>query len=370
MIYLDNAATTLKKPKVVYDTLYDYTVNHSANALRGNYAQSLRASNVIVDAQDSVAGLFNFKNPQNIVFTQNATHALNVAILGTLNYGDHAVISQMEHNSVIRPVASVCDYTVAKADEKGFVSPYRIEKAIKNNTKLIVITHASNVCGSIQDIKTIARIAKKNNIKILIDTAQTAGIIDFDNNEINADFVAFSGHKGLMGPMGTGGLYIKNPEETKPLICGGTGSESQSVSQPESMPEKFHSGTINTPALAAMTAGIEYVKNIGVKSIYEHENMLSEMLRSELKNMKNVRVYGSENSVGNVAFNIADKDSGIMAERLKGFALRAGFHCAPFAHEAIGTAHIGAIRASFGIYNSKADVKALVDTVNSVACQM
>ncbi len=366
MIYLDNAATTLKKPQIVYDTLYDYTVNHGGNALRGNYAQSLISSSVIVDAQDTIAKLFNFPKAQNIVFTQNATYALNTAILGTLNKGDHAIVTQMDHNSVIRPVKSICDVTVVEADSEGFVSPYKIEKAIGPNTKLIAMTHASNVCGTIQDIKTVSQIAKKNNIKFLIDAAQTAGVFEIDYEKIDADFVAFSGHKGLMGPMGTGGLYIKEPEQTRAVICGGTGSESQLITQPQSMPEKFHSGTLNTPALAAMTAGVEYIQNIGIKSIFEHELSLAHLLKSELRNIPRVTVYGADNSIGNVAFNIADTDSGFVAQKLSGFALRAGYHCAPFAHDALGTRKIGAIRASFGIFNSKSDVKALVDAVSKI----
>lgn len=366
MIYLDNAATTLKKPQIVYDTLYDYTVKHGGNALRGNYEQSIISSSVIVDAQDTVSEFFNFPKPQNVVFTSNATHALNIAILGTLNGCDHAIITQMDHNSVIRPVNSICDVTVVEADGEGFVSPFEIEKAIRPNTKLIAMTHASNVCGTILDIETVSKIAKKNNIKFLVDAAQTAGVVLIDYGKIDADFVAFSGHKGLMGPMGTGGVYIKNPDQTRAVICGGTGSESQIITQPQSMPEKFHSGTLNTPALAAMTAGVGYIRNIGIKSIFEHELSLAHLLKSELRNIPRVSVYGADNSIGNVAFNIADTDSGFVAQKLSGFALRAGYHCAPFAHDALGTTRIGAIRASFGIFNSKTDVKALVDAVNKI----
>ena len=366
MIYLDNAATTIHKPQQVYETLYEYSTKHGANALRGAYGESLKSSEVIVDAQNIIGALFNIKQVQNIVFTQNATYALNTAILGTLEKDDHAVITQMEHNSVVRPIHSLCSYTVVKADKDGFVSPYDIEKAITPKTKLIAVTHASNVCGTLQDIKSVSKIAHLHKVKLLIDAAQSAGAVEIDIEEINPDFLAFSGHKGLMGPMGTGGLYIKNPQELKAVICGGTGSDSQNVAQPETMPEKFHSGTLNTPALAALTEGVKYIMDTGVKEIGRYENEIAAFLKSELKNMKGVKVYGAKESVANVAFNIEGIDSGETAKLLNDFALRAGYHCAPFAHNALGTQDTGAVRASFGIFNTRDEARALADSVYKI----
>lgn len=367
MIYLDNASTTMHKPKAVYGTVYDFLVNHGANASRGAYSESLKSSGVIVDAQNIIAKLFNIKKPQNIIFTQNATYALNIAILGTLKKDDHAIITQMEHNSVIRPINSVCSYTVVKADNTGFVLPQDIENAINKKTKLIVVNHASNVCGTIQDIEAICKIAKLHNIKILIDTAQTAGILTADNAMLDADFIAFSGHKGLMGPMGTGGLYIKNPDDVTPIIYGGTGSESDNLNQPEIMPDKFHCGTLNVCALAGLIEGVKFVLNMGTQKIYEYENELTKHLKNELRSIKRVKVYGADYAIGNVAFNIASLDSGEAAHMLGDFALRAGYHCAPLAHVALGTQNTGAIRASVGVFNTKEDIMALVDAVNEIA---
>ncbi len=367
MIYLDNASTTMHKPKAVYGTVYDFLVNHGANASRGAYSESLKSSGVIVDAQNIIAKLFNIKNPQNIIFTQNATYALNIAILGTLKKDDHAIITQMEHNSVIRPINSVCSYTVVKADNTGFVLPQDIENAINKKTKLIVVNHASNVCGTIQDIEAICKIAKLHNIKILIDTAQTAGILTADNAMLDADFIAFSGHKGLMGPMGTGGLYIKNPDDVTPIIYGGTGSESDNLNQPEIMPDKFHCGTLNVCALAGLIEGVKFVLSMGTQKIYEYENELTKHLKNELRSIKGVKVYGADYAIGNVAFNIASLDSGEAAHMLGDFALRAGYHCAPLAHVALGTQNTGAIRASVGVFNTKEDIMALVDAVNEIA---
>ena len=366
MIYLDNASTTMHKPRAVYNMLYNYAKKHGANASRGAYKESIRSTEVIVDTQNICAKLFNIKTPQNIIFTQNATYALNTAILGTLKKDDHAIITQMEHNSVLRPVNARCEYTVAKADATGFVSPQNIENEIRSNTKLIIVNHASNVCGTIQDIEKISQIAKKHNIKILIDTAQTAGILNIDNAVLDADFIAFSGHKGLMGPMGTGGLYIKNPDDTSPLVYGGTGSESQSIYQPSLMPDKFHCGTQNIPALAALCEGVKFVLNTGINKIYNHENELALYLKNELKSIKGIKVYGNENAIGNVAFNIKTLDSGESANLLTNFALRAGYHCAPLAHLALGTHKTGTVRASVGMFNTKRDINALINSVNKI----
>lgn len=364
MIYLDNAATSAQKPEIVYETLDKYTRYHSANAGRGANSASLFGINTLVDVQDYVAELFNISKPQNIAFTQNATYALNMAILGTLSNGGHAVTTVMDHNSVLRPLERLGNYTAVRADKDGRVSVYDIEQAIRPDTKMIILSHASNVCGTIQDIKAISKVAKLHKVKLMIDTAQTAGILDIDNDVLDADFIAFSGHKGLMGPLGTGGLYVKAPEELEPIITGGTGSNSESLSQPRIMPDMLHSGTINIPAIAALGEGIKFV--MSHKGIFKHEKELAMRFRSELMNMKNIIVYGCEDSIGTVAFNVKGKGSEETDQALDGFALRAGYHCAPLAHRALGTEKTGAVRASFGLFNKMSDVEALTDKIYDI----
>ncbi len=371
MLYLDNAATTLKKPFSVYKTLMKSTVLGGGNAGRGGHKQSMAAVKSIIDTQDLIAQLFNIPQPQNVVFTQNATHALNTAIFGTVAEGEHIVVTQMEHNSVLRPAYCLGNYTVVEADQMGYVLPEAVESAVREDTKLIVCTHASNVCGTIQPVEEIGLIAKKYGIPFLIDTAQTAGSVSIDAIKMNADMIAFSGHKGLLGPMGTGGLYIKNPERIKPLVVGGTGSDSESIVQPQFMPDKFHSGTMNTPAIEALGAGVKYVLKHGVDEIGEYEKYLADCFRDNLENIDNVTLYGCKDSVATVAFNIGDLDSEESFERLDGkAAVRAGYQCAPLAHKAIGTQDRGVVRASFGIFNNMCDVKRMTDYVYHISREL
>lgn len=367
MIYLDNAATSAIKPETVYKTLDRYTRLHSANAGRGTNDESLFSVNAILEAQDTAAELFNISHPQNIAFMQNATYALNAAILGTLSNGEHAVTTVIDHNSVLRPLNRLGNFTAVPADKEGFVSPYEIERAIRHDTKMIIISHASNVCGTVQNIESVSKIAKLHKIKLMIDTAQTAGILKIDNAVLDADFIAFSGHKGLMGPLGTGGLYVKTPKELEPVITGGTGSNSEIPEQPRVMPDMLHSGTMNTPAIAALSEGIKFVMSIGTDEILRHERGLAAALRSELMNMEGVTVYGRQDGIGTVAFNIDGLDSAETCGMLKDFALRAGYHCAPLAHKALGTEKTGAVRASFGIFNTYEHAQLLADAVYRTA---
>lgn len=366
MIYLDNAATSAIKPEIVYETLDKFTRYHSANAGRGMSRESLFSINTILRAQDTAAELFHIAKPQNIAFTQNATYALNLAILGTLSHGGHAVTTVMDHNSVLRPLQRLGNYTAVGADNTGLVSPYEIEKAIRPDTKMIILSHASNVCGTLQQIESVAHIAKLHKVKLMIDTAQTAGIVEIDNAILDADFIAFSGHKGLMGPLGTGGLYVRCPEELEPVITGGTGSNSESLIQPDTMPDMLHSGTVNTPAIAALNEGIRIVLQLGTDTILEHEQALALFVREELMNMKNVTVYGNAEGIGTVAFNVKGKSSNETDELLEDFVVRAGYHCAPLAHKALGTERTGAVRASFGIYNTPEQARAFVEKVNEI----
>lgn len=368
MLYLDNAATSRRKPLPVYLSMAKNTLANSVNAGRGGHRLSMRGMEKIIETQDLIAELFNIKNPQNIAFTQNATYALNMAIMGTLSRGGHAVVTQMEHNSVLRPVHRLGNFTVVRADRRGYVEPEAVRAAIKEDTRLIVCTHASNVCGTIEPVEEIGKIAAENGAAFLVDAAQTAGCLDIDAERIGADMIAFSGHKGLMGPLGTGGLYVRSPDLLEPIITGGTGSNSESLDQPRIMPDMLHCGTLNTPAIASLGTAARFILREGAGGIGEREAELADRLTDRLINIPDVTLYGAARHTGVVAFNIKGLDSGETARRMsKELAVRAGWHCAPLAHEALGTSRTGAVRISFGAFNTRADADKAADAVYRAA---
>lgn len=365
--YLDNAATTRRKPFLVYMNMLRYALASGGNAGRGNNKLSLKGINEIISAQDTAAELFGIDEPSNIVFTQNATYALNLAILGTLKEKDHIVVTAMDHNSVLRPAARWGRYSVAGADRNGYVSPLEIRRCIKENTAMVVSTHISNVCGTVEPIAETARAAHNSGAVFLLDASQSAGSVEIDVNKTGIDMLACPGHKGLYGPMGSGLLYIKEPERVGAVITGGTGSESESLFQPQSMPDKFHCGTVNLPAIAGLKEGMRFVIKEGAVNIGRYENELNRLFREELSNINNITVYGrGESSL--TAFNINGLDSNECAALLgDGIIVRAGFHCAPLAHKALGTERSGAVRVSFGYFNTKKDIKRAVDAIYSVS---
>ena len=266
MIYLDNAATSFPKPKSVLDAVYEYMSSCGASPGRGGYDSSIRSAEILSECQNALASLFLIPHPERIVFTKNSTEAINTAIFGIVKKDDEIIISSMEHNAVMR-TAHECTrrgatLKIARADEKGRVSPQSIEKLITKKTKLICVIHASNVTGTINDIYAIHSIAKKNNVYTLFDCAQSAGIIPIDASKL--DMIAFSGHKGLLGPMGTGGLYVREGIPLSPLLYGGTGGYSESAYMPEFFPDRFHAGTINAPGIAGLLEGVNFITKEGV----------------------------------------------------------------------------------------------------------
>lgn len=372
MIYLDNPATSMKKPSVVYDAMCRNTVLYSVNAGRGGHFASIKGAEGIAAAQEELAELFNIKNPERIAFTQNATYALNMAIGGMLTRADHAIITSMEHNSVLRPINRLCSYTMVEADRRGVINPADIEAAIRPETKLIITTHASNVCGTIMPVTEIGEICRRHNIPYLVDAAQTAGIVPIDVESMNISLLAFSGHKGLMGPLGTGGLYVREEINLTPIIVGGTGTESMNKYQPTVMPDMLHSGTMNTPAIMALGTAARFIKQVGINSIEEKERSLAEYLYGALSNIGGVSVYGlplgSRN--GTVAFNIGELDSQETADILNknfGIATRGGYHCSYIAHQTIGTEKTGAVRVGFGLFSSRREADILLSAVNKIA---
>ncbi len=365
MIYLDNAATTLHKPSVVYKTYFDAVRRNSANAGRGGHQFSLRASEMVSDAADAAADLFGIAQPERIAFTQNTTMALNMAIHGTLKIEDHVVLTGMEHNSVLRPVIHTgCAYSIAQADAQGHVLPSAVEAVMQRHTKLVIVNHISNVCGVVQDIAAMGCIAHAHGALLLVDAAQSAGVASIDVKSQGIDMLAFAGHKGLMGPLGTGGLYVSDGVDIRPLLQGGSGSESENIYQPETFPDKLVSGTVNAPAIAALGAAIRYVQGLGNGALLAHERALADAFCERLSAMPNVTVYRGESGVVSVCMR--DRHPVEVSEALEkeyGICVRSGLHCAPLAHKSLGTYPAGTVRFSFGYYNTMRDVKQAADAV-------
>lgn len=377
MIYLDNAATTFPKPESVYKAIEDCMRNYCANPGRSGHNMAYKSALVVEDTRDLIARLFNIKNPMNVVYTFNATDSLNLAIKGFLKSGDHVITTTMEHNSVLRPIMELekngVEHSFVDADVDGFVDPEKIEEAIKENTKLIVTTHASNVVGTIVDIETIGNIAKKHNITYLVDASQSAGVCNIDVEKMNIDMLAMPGHKCLLGPQGTGVLYVNDKIRLESQREGGTGSNSEEIVQPDLYPDKYESGTHNTPGIAGLGAGVEFILETGTDNIRAHENKLVQFFIDELSKLENVKIYGPKDAskrLAVVAINIGDVDSGEITFKLNknyDIATRSGIHCAPLAHKTLGTLKQGAVRFSFGYFNTMDDIKVAVDAIKDLA---
>ncbi len=368
MIYLDNAATSAKKPLCVFGKLFYESLFTSVNAGRGAHSKSLRAVNGINKTAEALAKLLNIDDPSCIAFTPNATYAINLAMLGLLTPGDHVIVTAMDHNSVMRPAAHFGDFTVVDADDNGYVNPKDIEAAIRPETTLIVCTHVSNVCGAIQPVEEIGEIAKKYQIHFLLDASQSIGCMEVDAKKIGADLIAFPGHKGLLGPLGTGALYVENDTLLKPVITGGTGSLSESLIQPRFMPDMLHAGTMNTPAIMALGTAASCIEDPKITHKYEQE--LAELFIEDLLCMDGVSVYGplKNNRNGTVSFNINGVEPAEVEDYLdkeKKIIVRSGYHCAPIAHKTLGSDKKGSVRASFGYFNTNYDRMKLTDAIYS-----
>lgn len=377
MIYLDNAATTYPKPKSVYQNVMKAMTEYGANPGRGSHSMAIEGARVIYETRELIAQLFNLDDPMRVIFTFNATDGLNQAIKGVLDSGDHVITTTMEHNSVLRPIKELEKYgvenTIIQCAVDGSVNVDDIEAAVKDNTKLVVTTHVSNLTGTIMPIEEIGQMCKRKGILYLVDGSQSAGVLDIDMKKYNINLLAAPGHKGLLGPQGTGVLLINSDVDIKQLKEGGTGSESSSMMQPNFYPDKLESGTHNLPGIAGLNAGVKYILNKGTKSIYSHEKNLLDLFIKEMKKNVKIKIYGPEdinNRCGVVPINIEDIDSSEVAYILDteyGIAVRPGLHCAPLAHKTIGTEKIGAVRFGVGIFNSKTDILAAVKALNEIS---
>ena len=375
MIYLDNAATTMKKPQCVIDAVVN-AMTHMGNAGRGANEASLDASRVIYDTREKISDLFNLKNPSRVAFTSNSTESLNIAIKGTLTNVDHAITTALEHNSVLRSLYELeekgMELSIVQCDENGNIDYDDFEKLIKENTKVIVCTHASNLVGNVLDIKKIGKIAKKHNLIFIVDASQSAGVFPIDIQDMNIDILCFTGHKGLLGPQGTGGLCVRENINVRPLKVGGSGVNTFSKTQPDAMPTILEAGTLNGHALAGLNAALGYLKEEGIENIQKREEELMFRFYNGIKDIKDIKIYGNfENKrAAIVTFNVGDIDSSAFSDELSlyyNISTRPGAHCAPLMHKAMNTVNQGAVRFSFSHYNTEEEIDTAINAVKEIA---
>jgi len=378
-VYLDNSSTTFPKPKQVIDSMYNYMLNVGGNAGRGNYNNSLQSNRYLYDAREIVCDFFGYDSPSNVIFTSNVTTSLNILIKGILKPGDHVITSSMEHNSVIRPL-SFCkehiqiELDIINANSKGFIDVDDFKNKITTKTKLVVITQASNVTGSIQQIHNIGKICNDNNIFFIVDSSQGAGVLDLNMKSVNANAIAFTGHKSLLGPQGIGGFVLDNKfnDSCSTLLHGGTGSLSYSIEQPDFLPDKFECGTHNLPGIVGLAEGIKYINSIGLNNIYDHNHYLMNYLLNGLLNIAGVIVYGDlsgKMSTTCISINLTSLDSSELNYYLEcdGIKARSGLHCSPLAHQTIGTYPNGTVRLSISYFTTKRDIDYTLAVLNKIA---
>jgi cysteine desulfurase family protein len=376
LIYFDNSATSWPKPPGVIEAMGVLINEIGANPGRSGHQLAVEASRVVYAAREKVNALFNGPDPLRVIFGKNITEALNLVLMGFLKRGDHVITSSMEHNAVMRPLRALeyqgVQVSVIPCNSEGGLEYQNVEKAIQENTNLIVINHGSNVTGTIMPIAEIGKIARKYSLLFLVDTAQTAGAYPIDMVDMNIDLLAFTGHKSLLGPMGTGGLVIGSRVDVskiEPLIRGGTGSRSEEEFQPEFIPDKFESGTQNAVGLAGLIEGINFIQQEGIEAIRQHEIDLISHLKEDLNKIAGVVIYAprhSEDQTATLSFSISGKspsEVGFMLDEDFGILSRVGLHCAPAAHKTIGTFPTGSVRFGLGIFNSHREVD---DTINAV----
>lgn len=357
-VYLDNAATSYPKPEKVYQAVIHAMREVGASPGRGGHRRSLEASRIMFMARETAARLFSIDDSSRIIFTHNATGALNLALHGTLKAGDHVITTSMEHNSLLRPLHALrregVEVTVVEAGSDGLVDPQVISSAVRSDTRMIAVGHVSNVCGAIQPIEQIATICRQAGAMFLLDAAQSAGYMDINVVSTGIDLLAAPGHKGLLGPPGTGLLYVAPHVELKPICEGGTGTSSTSLEQPVMMPDGYEAGTHNLPGIAGLKAGIEFILECGIDTIFQHERYLINEAARLLSLIPGVKLYGPkdpEKRGAVLSFNVEGVDASLLAAELDhdfDIAVRAGLHCAPLAHRTIGSMPGGTLRLSPG----------------------
>ncbi len=384
-MYLNNAATTWPKPECVAGAMSEFLLKGGANSSRGSSSErDMKTMNIILDCRIKLAeffGGYDNANPLLVTFTSNITEAINIVLRGFLKPGMRAITTSMEHNAVMRPLRVLeqkgVNLCVLTCDSEGRLDPLRLERELSaTKYDLMIMSHASNVCGTVQPLEEVAGICAKFGVPLVADTAQTAGVIGLSASGLGLSALCFTGHKGLMGPQGTGGI-IWEPEfslRVEPIITGGTGSYSHLEYQPEELPDKFESGTPNLPGIAGLNAALEWLKDTGVKNIADREREIGGYLLERLKGIDDVLLTGHHDMnerVSVFSFNILGKDNGILADELSraGFETRPGLHCAPSAHKTLGTFPQGALRVSPGYFSTKNDIDEFVSSLKNVISQ-
>ncbi len=376
-LYFDNAATSWPKPEAVYKAPEKQMRQAYGNPGRSGHTHTLESDRLLYQTREAIGRLFSFSDPARLIFALNATDALNIAIKGFLNPDDHVLYTAMEHNSVLRPLGrlrrdELISTTMIPCSNQGYPDLDYFEKAFQNNTRLLVVNHASNVTGTIAPLKEMIESAHRRGVKVLVDAAQTAGVIPIDVLKENIDLLAFTGHKGLFGPTGTGGLYVAPWIDLKPLREGGTGSQSEIDIHPESMPERLEAGTLNSTGLAGLLEGVNFILETGVEEIHRKESELRDYLYKQLQKISGLTLYGPEfnsHSVSVLSFTLNGADCGEIGYILEsnyGILCRTGLHCAPMAHQAIGTFPEGTVRLSPGYFSSQDDLDYLVNAVHDI----
>ena len=377
MIYFDSAATTWPKPPEVWEAMEHCLKFAGANPGRSGHQMAIKAGRLVDEARELLATLFNITNPDRIIFTLNTTEALNLGIKGLLKPGDHVITSSMEHNSVTRPLhvllSKGIEVSKVSCAGDGSIKVEDIEKAIRPNTKTIVITHASNVTGTLMPIAEIGRLAKKKGLYFIVDAAQTAGVFNINVPFMKIHLLAFPGHKGLYGPTGTGGLYIAEGLELTPLKEGGTGSMSEAPGQPDLMPERYESGTLNSVGIAGLAAGLKFLRSEGTENIRQHEMELTHRFMKGAEKINGLTLYGPQElhqRAPVVSFSLAGKKTGLVGTALDkqyNIACRAGLHCAPDAHRTLGTFEQKLVRFSFSYFNKEEEVDYALRSLAEIA---
>ena len=376
MIYLDNAATTMRKPQKVIDAVVQ-AMSSMGNAGRGVNDASLSASRIIYDTRERICRMVGGTNPRQVVFTCNSTESLNMALRGLLNPGDHVITTMLEHNSVLRPLYDLeskgTKLTIIGCRERGTFDIEDMRKAITSDTKMIVCTNGSNLTGNYVDLKPIGELAHENGLLFVVDASQTAGVFPIDVEEMKIDVLCFTGHKGMLGPQGTGGMYVREGVSVRSLKAGGTGVQTYSKTQPTQMPTVLEAGTLNGHGIAGLHAALEYLEEYGIDNIRAREQELMWRFYEGVKDIENVTIYGdftTKNRCAIVTLNIGDYDSSEVSDALLteySISTRSGGHCAPLMHEALGTVEQGAVRFSFSHYNTDEEVDTAIRAVRELA---